>query len=328
MSSCLPPVLEFPGWTEADYAKALQDYKDNPPHLPTDTAEEIEKETVKFREALEKKLGLLDDFEKLFYNGFCTRHKLATLEQTDIKRLCLVGTLAQYKSVYAPAFNECSCESPDCELFGQFTQDNLCKRLDKVKRFQDWIEEKQQARCKKSKLQVHEQSACVGEIIECFCFCIKGALETEMCLHSVCQRVPGKRRVWTDPQMYTHVALIPGIVVASIREPPMLELVVLQGIVCVLSLIWHRRYEREDGFAKIEHLFAHGLFAYGLAQTFLSPGIWTLMANLTCACVTSTVYVVTYDNKALWEKWHAIGLHVVPGIWSVVIASMHECLLF
>ena len=81
---------------------SLQDYKDNPPHLPTETSEEIEKETVKLREALEKKLGLLDDFEKLFYNGFCTRHKLATLEQTDIKRLVLVGTLEQYESVFAP----------------------------------------------------------------------------------------------------------------------------------------------------------------------------------------------------------------------------------
>lgn len=128
--------------------------------------------------------------------------------------------------------------------------------------------------------------------------------------------------------MYTHAALLPGIFIASIREPPILELVVLQGIVCVLSLIWHRNHEHEDAFAKIEHFFAHGLFAYGLSQTLFSPGLLPLLMNITCAFVTSTVYVVTYDNRALWERWHAIGLHVVPGLWSVVIASMHERFLF
>ena len=134
------------------------------------------------------------------------------------------------------------------------------------------------------------------------------------------------KRAWSDPQMYTHAALVPGIVIAACREPPIVELVVLQGIVCVLSLIWHRSYEHEDGFAKIEHAFAHALFAYGVAQTFLSPAMWTLVANLACACVTSTVYVVTYDNKALWEQWHAFGLHVVPGLWSAIIASYNEAL--
>ena len=134
------------------------------------------------------------------------------------------------------------------------------------------------------------------------------------------------KRTWSDPQMYTHLALVPGVWIALCREPPMLELVVLQSIVCVLSLWYHRNYECECLMSSIEHAFAHALFAYGVAQTFLSPGVLILMANLACACATSTVYVVTYDNKALWERWHAIGLHVVPGIWSFIIASYHEAL--
>jgi hypothetical protein len=133
-----------------------------------------------------------------------------------------------------------------------------------------------------------------------------------------------RQRTWSDAQMYTHLALVPGVWIALQREPPMLELAVLQGIVCVLSLWYHRNYECECALAKVEHAFAHALFGYGVAQTLFSPGPWILVTNLACACVTSTVYVVTYDNKALWERWHAFGLHVVPGIWSVIIASYHE----
>ena len=136
-----------------------------------------------------------------------------------------------------------------------------------------------------------------------------------------------RKRAWSDPQMYTHLALVPGVWVALQRDPVMLEMVVLQSIVCVLSLWYHRNYECECMMSSIEHAFAHALFAYGVAQTLLSPGLWTLVLNLACACATSTVYVVTYDNKALWEQWHAIGLHVVPGIWSFIIASHHETLL-
>ena len=40
-----------------------------------------------------------------------------------------------------------------------------------------------------------------------------------------------RKRAWTDPQMYTHLALVPGVWVALQRDPVMLELVVLQGIV-------------------------------------------------------------------------------------------------
>ena len=134
------------------------------------------------------------------------------------------------------------------------------------------------------------------------------------------------KRAWSDPQMYTHAALVPGIVIAACREPPMVELLVLQGIVCVLSLIWHRSYEKENGFAKIEHAFAHALFVYGWIQMLRSPGIWIFLGNFACACVTLTVYVATYDDRALWEQWHAFGLHVVPGIWSAIIASHHEAL--
>ena len=133
-----------------------------------------------------------------------------------------------------------------------------------------------------------------------------------------------RKRAWSDPQMYTHLALVPGVWVALHREPVMVELVVLQGMVCVLSLWYHRNYECECMMSSIEHAFAHALFVYGWIQMLRSPGIWIFLMNMACACVTLTVYVVTNENKKLWETWHPIGLHVVPGIWSFIIASYHE----
>jgi hypothetical protein len=35
---------------------------------------------------------------------------------------------------------------------------------------------------------------------------------------------------------------------------------------------------------------------------------------------------MTNERKELWERWHPIGLHVVPGIWSLIIASYHEAM--
>jgi hypothetical protein len=128
--------------------------------------------------------------------------------------------------------------------------------------------------------------------------------------------------------MYTHAAFVPGVCIALWREPPLLELVVLQSIVCVLSLWYLRHHEFECGMAWVEHRFAELLFAYGAAQTLLSPGIFCFMVNMACACATTTVFVATHDDKALWEQWHAVGLHVVPGMWSTVIASFHEPIAF
>ncbi len=143
---------------------------------------------------------------------------------------------------------------------------------------------------------------------------------TDMCSEAL------RKRAWCDPQMYTHLAFVPGVVVALQREPVMVELVVLQGIVCVLSLWYHRNYEHECGMAKVEHAFAHALFVYGWIQMLRSPGFWIFCANMACACVTLNVYVITNERKELWERWHPIGLHVVPGIWSLIIASYHEAM--
>lgn len=149
-----------------------------------------------------------------------------------------------------------------------------------------------------------------------------------MCRDSVPPSRPARtKRAWSDPQVYTHAAFLPAVWIALCRDPPMFDLVLLQGAVCALSLWWHRNREHECGLAKVEYAFAHSLFAYGLVQLFYSPSAWVLLANATCACATLAAYVVTNTRAELWETWHPIGMHVVPGIWSTVIACFHDSLL-
>jgi len=147
-----------------------------------------------------------------------------------------------------------------------------------------------------------------------------------MCPRAVPSKEAKTKRAWSDPQVYTHAAFLPAMWIALCRDPPMFDLVLLQGAVCALSLWWHRNREHECGLAKVEHAFAHSLFAYGVVQLFYSPGAWVLLANVACACATLGVYVVTNARAELWETWHPIGLHVVPGVWSTVIACFHDSL--
>jgi len=134
------------------------------------------------------------------------------------------------------------------------------------------------------------------------------------------------KRAWSDPQVYTHLAFLPGLWIALCRDPPMFDLVLLQGAVCVLSLWWHRNHEAECGLASVEHGFARALFVYGALQTLYSPAMWVLAANIACLCATVTAYVATNVRQDLWETWHPIGLHVIPGVWSAIIASYNDAL--
>ncbi len=150
-----------------------------------------------------------------------------------------------------------------------------------------------------------------------------------MCLHKVSYaRLPVDKRSWCDAQVVTHVALLPAIVIAAARVPPLFELVLLQTSVVLLSLIWHRNHERDCYFAKVEHLFAHALFVYGAVQTWFAPTRDVFVIEVVCAVWTFATYVATAAWPEVWQTCHPIGLHVVPGVWSAVIAALHERLLF
>lgn len=132
------------GWTQSRYVEAqasLEEFvRRYPLVLPRATLRERRVETRKMREALEE-LGLISDIPKLSAIGVRKRTMLAVVEQDDIDRLGLAGSLAQYRSVYEPALDECECPSPDCDP-REICPDELLVRLAGVKQLQDLIEEK------------------------------------------------------------------------------------------------------------------------------------------------------------------------------------------
>jgi len=136
-----------------------------------------------------------------------------------------------------------------------------------------------------------------------------------------------RKRAWSDRQVCSHLALLPAIAIAASRVPALMELLLLQSVVCVLSLIWHISRERECRLAKAEHVFAHALFVYGLVQTWFAPTAAIFGLEALCACATLATYAATYSSPELWETWHPIGMHVVPGLWSAIIAYFHTSLL-
>lgn len=139
---------------------------------------------------------------------------------------------------------------------------------------------------------------------------------------------PAAQRSWRNDIMLTsHVAFVPAILVAAARSPPLPELALLQSCVLLLSLAYHRNYERPGLLARGEGASAKLLFLYGTAQTFRSPDPSFLLINGACFAATLGSFVATNFNKALYERYHPIGLHIVPGVWSTSVAMGHTSLL-
>lgn len=126
------------------------------------TDEDFDRDDTKQMGLALEDLGLFDDFEKLFYNGYCYRQQLVTLNKEEMGRLRLVGTPEQYKSIYSPALNACYYESPTCEVFGEFTPDELFELLKKAKDWRDviderWAEKERQESAKCDRKRRHEE---------------------------------------------------------------------------------------------------------------------------------------------------------------------------
>lgn len=143
------------GWTQSRYDAAqasLEEFtRRYPLVLPRETPLERNKETTELHKALVE-LGLQVDIPKLKAMGVRRRAMLALVEQEDIERFGLAGTLAQYRAVYEPALDECECPSSECEQHEICTEE-LLERLAGVKQLQDLIEEERKERKKRKKLE-------------------------------------------------------------------------------------------------------------------------------------------------------------------------------
>lgn len=139
----------------------------------------------------------------------------------------------------------------------------------------------------------------------------------------------GMLRKWTDFQLWSHIAFVPGIAVAAtpLLTAPLPELAALQATTLGLSICYHRNYERPGTLAIGEGIFAKALFTYGATQTVFSPTPGLLALNSTCLALTAAAYVSTNADSRLYERWHPIGLHFVPGAWSLNVAMHNDSLL-
>ncbi|KAJ1450572.1 hypothetical protein M885DRAFT_621530 [Pelagophyceae sp. CCMP2097] len=131
-------------------------------------------------------------------------------------------------------------------------------------------------------------------------------------------------RPWSDPMVASHVAFLPAILVAA--QQSVFDLAALQSVVVIASTAYHRQRERPGTLAKFEGSCAKALFLYGALQLAHQPADLSgaLRAiEFGCAATTLSMFIYTNLDKSAYEKWHALGLHVVPGVWSCAVAWSH-----
>merc|ERR1712091_659027 len=116
--------------------------------------------------------------------------------------------------------------------------------------------------------------------------------------------------------VYTHVAFLPAVGAAA--STGLYELAVLQSAVLGASLAYHATGERPGALAKVEGSLAKALFAYA------PPDLFACEAAL--AAATLAAFLVTNLRPETYEAWHPLGLHVLPGVWSCVVACRHDSL--
>ena len=136
-------------------------------------------------------------------------------------------------------------------------------------------------------------------------------------------------RDWNDFVVSSHLAFAPAIVVALVRG--VYDALVLITVMVFLSVWYHREAEKNTLVAKIELCSTCTLFVYGIAQCFYAPSVLVLAGEALCAWVTVSTYISCFficENKALYDRWHPIGLHLVPAVWALLVAALHERLIF
>ena len=106
MDPGLIPPLEYTGWSDEHYQKALREFELSPPEMPDESEEDYEYHSKKLLTAL-KKLGIEEDFQTLLDNDVYSRQQLVLLKKKNLEELKLKGTLEQYKSMWEPAMDEC-----------------------------------------------------------------------------------------------------------------------------------------------------------------------------------------------------------------------------
>lgn len=48
-----------------------------------------------------------------------------------------------------------------------------------------------------------------------------------------------------------------------------------------------------------------------------------LPVEIMCFATTLAAFLLTNLRPRTYERWHALGLHVAPGLWSTIVAAHH-----
>lgn len=135
-------------------------------------------------------------------------------------------------------------------------------------------------------------------------------------------------RAWGDFVVASHAFFLPAQVAALARG--VYDAFALNSTMLVLSVCYHRLRESNAAVARIELCSTSILFVYGLAQAWVAPHAALQGFELACAVLVLATYAACFrlvHTPAAYDRWHPIGLHVVPAAWALAVGLWHECLL-
>jgi hypothetical protein len=134
------------------------------------------------------------------------------------------------------------------------------------------------------------------------------------------------RRAWTDPMVYSHGPMFAASCVSISRG--IFELGLLGGVTLLLSIAYHRQFEKPGKLCAVEGIFAKLLFLYGSVQLFRAPTTALMNTELFCLFTTAAFFIFTNAYKKYYEQYHALGLHIVPALWAGIVGLNHSPILF
>ena len=137
------------------------------------------------------------------------------------------------------------------------------------------------------------------------------------------------KRAWLDWNVLSHLAFLPAVIFALGRDPAFYELIVLMITVVSFSVTYHRLGEQCNTLiAKLDKYAAHVLFMYGLIQIHYSSYLFIKFICAIFAVVVATTHAIGQIYPHLWQSTHAMGMHVVPGVWCCFVACFNDSIFF
>ena len=125
--------------------------------------------------------------------------------------------------------------------------------------------------------------------------------------------------------MWTHIFLVVAAMVAIDRS--VYDLASILVVVTPLSYLYHLTYEQPGKIAMWEGFFAKLLFCYGFYQIFQAPTMSLLITEVLLCILTLLTFLATNIRKNLYDPFHIL-MHIVPSVWSIIVALYHAPIIF